>query len=135
MISFVSVLTLAAAVQAVAPVASTQEPLWLAGGGMVGAFARAFFIKHQHTFSRETGFDIFVGGLVGLLWNVEAFGVWPLFDFHPAASYLQRAAIVAVVALVAVELVKRVLIKYAPAFLEDRLRAVLPTNGAKPDAK
>lgn len=132
MISYVA-LTLAAAVQSIAPVASTPEPLWLAGGGMVGAFARAFFIKHQHTLSRETGFDIFLGFLVGLLWNVEAFGVWPLFDFHPQASYLQRAAIVAIVALVAVEIIKRVLIKYAPAFLEDRLRAVLPPPEAKPE--
>jgi len=115
-----------AAVQSAAPSPTSPEPLWLAAGGIVGAFARAYFIKHQATMSRETGFDVFLGFLVGLLWNVPLLGVWPLFDFAPQASYLQRAAIVAIVALVAVEIVKRALIAWAPAFLEQRLGAILP---------
>lgn len=109
------------------------EPLVLAVGGIVGAFARAFFIKHQNKWGRETVFDCFLGLLLGLLWTVPAFGVWPPFDFSPASSYVQRAAIVAIVAMVAVEIVKRILIRWAPEFLERRLRAVLPNgNGATP---
>ena len=128
-------IAIAAAVQTATP-SVTPEPLWLAAGGLFGAFVRAFFVKHQSTWSRETGFDCIVGCLFGLLWNVPLaldLGTvkvgWPPFDFAPSASYVQRGAIVAVVSLIAVEILKRILIKTAPEFLEHRLKAVLPPRG------
>ena len=123
--------TVAATVQTIAS-STSPEPLILAAGGALGAFVRAFFIKHQATWSKETGFDCVIGLLLGLLWTVPFAGLWPPFAFAPEASYAQRAAIVAIVAMVGVEILKRILIKWAPAFLEDRLEAVLPRRADKP---
>ena len=101
-------------------------PYWLAAGGIIGALVRAIFIKHQDTFGRETGFDAILGLLIGLLWNVPILGVWPFFELPAHASYVQRAALVALFVMVTIELIKRVLITWAPTFLEQKLGAVIP---------
>ena len=125
-----------AAVTTAPPTSVPVEALWLAAGGALGAFARAYFIRHQPTLSRETGFDCSLGLALGLLWNVPVTlpvvgAVWPLFELSPAASYVQRAAIVAIVALVAIDILKRVLFRYAPDWVERRLGAVLPTRNGQ----
>jgi hypothetical protein len=126
---------LAQAVAAVAvpdpsPSAFSVEPLWLAAGAIIGAVARSFWVKHQRPWSKETGFDCFCAGLVGLLWRVliALTGGW-VPDFRPEWDYLTRATIMAVVGFACAELVKRLLIEKAPQFLERRLGAVLPKNG------
>ena len=103
-------------------------PYWLAAGGVVGALVRAIFIKHQETVGRETGFDCFLGCVIGLLWNVPVLGVWPFFELPEHASNLQRAALVALFVMVAVEIIKRILISWAPSFLEHKLGASLPKD-------
>lgn len=108
------------------------EPYWLAAGGAAGAFVRAIFIKHQATLGRETIFDVILGLAVGFLWTVPLFGLWPPFELAERASLPQRAAIVGVVTMIGVEVIKRILLRWAPTVLE-RLGAKLP--GFEPEDK
>lgn len=111
------------------------EPYILAAGGMLGAWVRSYLIKHQNTFGRETGLDVFLGLVTGLLWNVPMFGVWPLFELAPRASFVQRAAIVAVTVAIGLEFLKRVLLRWAPAMLESVWGAKLPVAPPPPEPK
>lgn len=108
------------------PVPLPPEAMWLAAGGIVGALVRAFLVTHQTTFGRETAFDCFLGFAIGVLWNVPMFGVWPLFELSPRASYFQHAVLMALIVVVGVELAKRALRQWAPAFLEQKLGAMIP---------
>ena len=108
------------------------EPYVLAAGGMVGAMVQAFLVQHQNNLSRETGLDLFVGTIGGLLWRVPLFGIWPPFELAPQASLIQRAAIVALVMAVGLRVLKSILFRTAPAVLERVWGAKLPAPEPKP---
>ena len=108
------------------------EPLWLLGGDLAGALARAKFVRHQQVRSAETGLDIVFAAVIGLCWNLPLLGLWPPFDFPERASYVQRAAIVGLVVVVGLEVFKKILMTYAPAYF-DRLgsRVAPPPSESK----
>lgn len=112
------------------PIATT-ETLWLMGAGLVGALAQALWTTGQKKFGWETLQDAFFGVAIGGLWTVPLFGLWPPFQLHADASYVQRALLIAVFTALGVRVLKRVLIGVVPAYMERLLAkdgAVLPAK-------
>lgn len=124
--------------QAVAPLSlpvSPWEPYALALGGVLGAACRAFFKTGQANWSRETVQDVVLGGVIGFLWSVPMSfpvvgDVWPPFEL-PKASLAQRAVIVGVFCWLTVEMVKTILMRWAPTWFEKYTGKV---NGASQGA-
>jgi len=115
MAGMLGVIVLATAV----PVVSA-ESLWLMGGGIIGAIVRALWTRGQKNLGLETVHDAFIGLLIGALWTVEIpmiGGIWPPFEFSVNASYVQRALLVSVFVLVAVEGIKQCLVRWGQGYL------------------
>jgi len=75
--------------------------LWLAGGGLLGSFLRAWITVSQATWSKQTLVDLVIGGAVGFLYPL-----YPVIAFPPAATMAQKAVIVGVCAYVAGDFVQ-----------------------------
>jgi hypothetical protein len=112
----------------------TVDTLWLmlAGGG--AAAVRVLWTGGQKNLSYESLQDVVIGVLIGGLWTAPMpsgiAAVWPPFEFAATASMLQKGLMVSAFSLAGVEVLKKVLLKWAPEYI-NKLggRLAPPTDG------
>lgn len=99
--------------------------LWLAFGGAAGVAVRIFLTSGQRKLSRESIQDLLLGALIGYLWNLPLpyelpiIGIgWPPFPFPESARLGQKAAMVGGFTWLTAETVKRLLLRFRPAWLD-----------------
>lgn len=104
---------------------ATWLSLWLAVGGALGVVVRVFLTNGQKNISRESVQDVLLGALIGYLWSVPLpyelpiIGVgWPPFTFPETARVGQKAAMVGGFTWLTAEVIKRLLMRYKPAWLD-----------------
>lgn len=75
----------------------------MALGGLIGSGLKAWVTRSQETFSRASIADVLIGGAVGILYPL-----FPIVELPAAATALQKAAMIGVLAYFSSDLVANV---------------------------
>lgn len=84
-----------------------MEAAILALGGIVGSALKAWVTTDQMNVSKNTVADVLIGGAVGLIYPL-----YPVIDFPAAATLVQKAAIIGMIAYFSSDLITNVAARF-----------------------